>query len=66
MNHVHTLRDASHRVDKQAYTCSIIMGYPMVVKNTRPAKTTPYPLTPVFHWFPEKDRKRQFEYAINS
>ena len=57
-------------VDKLSpYTCSIIMGYPMVVRNAQdPAKRHHIHFdTPVFHWFSEKDRKRQIrEYAINS
>ena len=43
------------------YTCSIIMGYPMVVRNQQaPEEQYQVPFdTPVFHWFSERDRQRQ-------
>ncbi len=53
--------------DKQSpYVCSVVQGYPMVVKNSQdPEKRYQIPFdTPVFHWFTEKDRKKQIcQYA---
>ena len=55
-------------VDKLSpYVCSIVMGYPMVIKNSQdPEKKYGVEFdTPIFHWFSEKDRKKQIiEYAI--
>ncbi|MCD8019880.1 MAG: acyl-CoA dehydratase activase-related protein [Clostridiales bacterium] len=51
---------------KSPYVCSVVMGYPMVVRNSQnPEKRYGVAFdTPVFHWFQEKDRKKQIcEYA---
>ncbi len=48
------------------YVCSVVQGYPMVVKNSQdPEQRYGIPFdTPVFHWFTEKDRKKQIiQYA---
>lgn len=57
-------------VDKLSpYVCSVVMGYPMVVRNSQNPEERygiPYE-TPVFHWFTEKDRKKQIcAYAVES
>jgi predicted nucleotide-binding protein (sugar kinase/HSP70/actin superfamily) len=46
---------------KSPYMCSIIMGYPMVVKNFEsPERRFGVRFdTPVFHWFSDRDRERQ-------
>ncbi len=43
------------------YVCSIVQGYPMVIKNGQdPEKNYGIPFdTPIFHWFREADRKKQ-------
>ncbi|MCD7746662.1 MAG: acyl-CoA dehydratase activase [Lachnospiraceae bacterium] len=49
-------------VDKLSpYVCSVLQGYPMVVRNSQnPEKCGKVIFdTPVFHWFEEKDRKKQ-------
>ncbi len=56
-------------VDKQSpYVCSVVQGYPMVVKNSQDPQTRygiPFD-TPVFHWFTTKDRKKQIcQYAVD-
>ena len=51
------------------YVCSVVQGYPMVVKNNQdPESIYGIPFdTPVFHWFKEKGRKKQIlEYARTS
>ncbi len=48
------------------YVCSVVQGYPMVVKNSQdPEQRYGIPFdTPVFHWFTEKDRRKQIiQYA---
>ncbi len=49
-------------VDKQSpYVCSVVMGYPMVIRNSQDPETRygiPFD-TPVFHWFAVNDRKKQ-------
>ncbi len=48
--------------DKQSpYVCSVVQGYPMVVKNSQdPEKRYHIPFdTPVFHWFTKKNREQQ-------
>ena len=43
------------------YVCSVVMGYPMVVRNSQSPEKQ-YNLkfdTPIFHWFTKKDRKKQ-------
>ncbi|MCD8120412.1 MAG: acyl-CoA dehydratase activase [Lachnospiraceae bacterium] len=49
-------------VDKQSpYVCSVVQGYPMVVRNSQTPEER-YGVkfdTPVFHWFSEKNRKKQ-------
>ncbi len=48
------------------YVCAVVQGYPMVVKNSQdPENRYHIPFdTPVFHWFTEKDRKKQIcQYA---
>ena len=57
-------------VDKMSpYVCSVVMGYPMVIKNSQNPEVN-YEVefdTPIFHWFSEKDRKKQIiEYAIKN
>ncbi|MCD7775787.1 MAG: acyl-CoA dehydratase activase [Firmicutes bacterium] len=57
-------------VDKKSpYVCSVLQGYPLVVKNSQSPKER-YSVdfdTPIFHWFREKDRKLQIcEYAQNT
>ncbi len=56
--------------DKQSpYVCSVVQGYPMVVKNSQdPESRYGIPFdTPVFHWFSEKDRKKQIcAYAVDT
>ncbi len=55
-------------VDKQSpYVCSVVQGYPMVVKNSQnPAERYGVVFdTPIFHWFSEKNRHTQIcEYAV--
>ncbi len=49
-------------VDKNSpYVCSVVQGYPMVVRNSQnPEANYGVKLdTPIFHWFSEKDRKKQ-------
>lgn len=43
------------------YVCSVVMGYPMVVKNSQdPEKRYGVPFdTPIFHWFDTEERKKQ-------
>ncbi|MCD7833972.1 MAG: acyl-CoA dehydratase activase, partial [Lachnospiraceae bacterium] len=57
-------------VDKLSpYVCSVLQGYPMVVRNSQnPEKEgTVIFDTPVFHWFEEKDRKKQIcSYAVET
>lgn len=51
------------------YVCSVVMGYPMVVRNSQsPEKTYGVKFdTPVFHWFDKKNRKKQIcSYAVES
>ncbi len=57
-------------VDKQSpYVCAVLQGYPMVVKNSQNPGSR-YDVTydtPVFHWFTEKDRKKQIcQYAVDT
>ena len=50
------------------YVCSVVMGYPMVVRNSQnPEKQYGVKFdTPIFHWFSKKDRRHQIiEYAVN-
>ena len=54
--------------EKSPYVCPVIMGYSMVVRNFQsPERHFPVRFeTPVFHWFSEKDRKRQIcQYAVD-
>ncbi len=57
-------------VDKLSpYVCSVLQGYPMVVRNSQnPEKNGKVIFdTPVFHWFEEKDRKKQIcSYAVET
>ncbi|MCC8100848.1 MAG: acyl-CoA dehydratase activase-related protein [Clostridiales bacterium] len=57
-------------VDKLSpYVCSVLQGYPMVVRNSQnPEKGGNIVFdTPVFHWFEEKDRKKQIcRYAVDT
>lgn len=57
-------------VDKKSpYVCSVVMGYPLVVQSSqKPKERYGIPFdTPVFHWFQEKDRRRQIsDYAVKS
>ncbi|MCC8136488.1 MAG: acyl-CoA dehydratase activase [Clostridiales bacterium] len=57
-------------VDKLSpYVCSVLQGYPMVVRNSQnPEKEGKVVFdTPVFHWFEEKDRKKQIcRYAVET
>lgn len=56
-----------NRREKSPYVCPVIMGYSMVVRNFQsPEQQFPVSFeTPVFHWFTEKDRKRQIcQYAV--
>ncbi|MCD8073876.1 MAG: acyl-CoA dehydratase activase [Lachnospiraceae bacterium] len=57
-------------VDKLSpYVCSVLQGYPMVVRNSQnPEKEGKVIFdTPVFHWFEEKDRKKQIcSYAVET
>ncbi|MCD8085943.1 MAG: acyl-CoA dehydratase activase [Clostridiales bacterium] len=49
-------------VDKLSpYVCSVLQGYPMVVRNSQDPERGGKVVfdTPVFHWFAEKDRKKQ-------
>ena len=43
------------------YVCSVVQGYPMVVKNNQnPEAVYGIPFdTPVFHWFKENEREKQ-------
>ena len=54
--------------EKSPYVCPVIMGYSMVVRNFQDPEShfsTAFE-TPVFHWFTEKDRKRQIcQYAVD-
>ena len=51
------------------YVCSVVQGYPMVIKNNQNPETiygVPFD-TPVFHWFKENERKKQIiQYAQKS
>ncbi len=43
------------------YVCSVVMGYPMVVRNSQNPEER-YSVkfdTPIFHWFTEQNRKKQ-------
>ena len=54
--------------EKSPYVCPVIMGYSMVVRNFQsPEEHFSVDFeTPVFHWFTEKDRKRQIcQYAMD-
>ncbi|MCD8010375.1 MAG: acyl-CoA dehydratase activase-related protein, partial [Lachnospiraceae bacterium] len=57
-------------VDKNSpYVCSVLQGYPMVVRNSQnPGQDGRVVFdTPVFHWFAEKDRKKQIcQYAAET
>ncbi len=57
-------------VDKLSpYVCSVVQGYPMVVRNSQnPERNLGVVFdTPVFHWFSEKDRKKQIcQYAVDT
>lgn len=57
-------------VDKNSpYVCSIIMGYPMVVRNSQdPYKKYGIPFeTPIFHWYKVKNKEESVvDYAIKS
>lgn len=50
------------------YVCSVVMGYPMVVRNSQNPEER-YGVkfdTPIFHWFSVKDRRHQIlQYAID-
>ena len=51
------------------YVCSVVMGYPMVVRNSQNPEERYHVRfdTPVFHWFTVKNRKKQIcEYAVSS
>lgn len=51
---------------KSPYVCAVLQGYPMVIKNSQdPATRYQIPFdTPIFHFFSEKDRKKQIcDYA---
>ena len=54
--------------EKSPYVCPVIMGYSMVVRNFQDPEGR-FPVrfeTPVFHWFTEKDRRRQIcQYAVD-
>ena len=54
--------------EKSPYVCPVIMGYSMVVRNFQDPEShfsTAFE-TPVFHWFTEKDRRRQIcRYAMD-
>ncbi len=57
-------------VDKNSpYVCSVVQGYPMVVTNSQNPKEN-YGVefdAPIFHWFSEKNRKKQIcKYAVDS
>ncbi len=57
-------------VDKNSpYVCSIVQGYPMVVKNSQDPEHRYHVKfdTPVFHWFTVKTRKKQIiSYACDT
>ncbi len=57
-------------VDKQSpYVCAVVQGYPMVVRNSQNPEERYHVVfdTPVFHWFTEKDRKKQIcQYACDT
>ncbi|MCD7884541.1 MAG: acyl-CoA dehydratase activase [Lachnospiraceae bacterium] len=57
-------------VDKLSpYVCSVLQGYPMVVRNSQNPEKEGNVIfdTPVFHWFEEKDRKKQIcSYAVET
>lgn len=50
------------------YVCSVVMGYPMVVRNSQNPEER-YKVkfdTPIFHWFSVKDRRHQIlQYAMD-
>ena len=51
---------------KSPYMCAVLQGYPMVIRNSQdPEERYHIPFdTPIFHWFSEKNRKKQIcEYA---
>ncbi len=55
-------------VDKNSpYVCSVLQGYPMVVKNSqKPGQNGDVIFdTPIFHWFAEKDRKIQISNYVS-
>ena len=55
--------------ENSPYVCPVIMGYPMVVRNFQSPESH-FQIrfdTPVFHWFSERDRKRQIcAYAVKN
>lgn len=58
----HVMHLPPEGTDKSSpYTCAIVMGYPMVVRNFQdPERSFSIKFdTPVFHWFSDKNRKDQ-------
>ncbi|MCD8067412.1 MAG: acyl-CoA dehydratase activase-related protein [Lachnospiraceae bacterium] len=57
-------------VDKQSpYVCAVLQGYPMMVQNSQNPEERYGVIydAPVFHWFSEKDRKKQIcQYAADT
>ncbi|MCD7756064.1 MAG: acyl-CoA dehydratase activase, partial [Firmicutes bacterium] len=57
-------------VDRNSpYVCSVLQGYPMVVRNSQDPERSGQAVfdTPVFHWFAEKDRRKQIcRYAVDT
>lgn len=49
-------------IKSSCYMCSVLQGYPMVVRNSQNPESQYYPLamdTPTFHFFSRRDRRRQ-------
>ena len=49
-------------IKSSCYMCSVLQGYPMVVRNSQNPESQFYPLamdTPTFHFFSRRDRRRQ-------
>lgn len=60
---------AEYRRERSNFVCPVIMGYPMVVRNFQsPDRDGSISFdTPVFHWFSERDRRKQIvRYAVET
>lgn len=58
-----------NKKENSTYVCPVIMGYPMVIRNFQSPEHNHHIKfdTPVFHWFSERDRKKQIcDYAVKT